>query len=75
MNWELVKEESISTINDIVDDAGAVLLDELTETKVAGVNLQEQCQFYLDNYKRACKELEEEEDSALVSKAEIFIEE
>ena len=75
MNWELVKQESISAINDIVDDDGAVLLDGLTETKIAGVNLQEQCQFYLDNYKRACKELGGEEDSSLVSKAETFVEE
>ena len=75
INWEDVKTESISNINDIVDNAGAALLDELTETKIAGVDLQEQCQFHLDNYKRSCKELTEEEDSSIINKAEAFIEE
>ena len=75
INWENIKTESIANIDDIVDNSGAALLEGLSETKIAGVNLSESCQFNLDNYKRACKELGEDEDSSLVSKAEIFIEE
>lgn len=75
INWKNVKTESISRINDIVDNAGVVLLDGLTETKIASVDLQEQCQSNLDNYKRACKELGEEEESSIINKAEAFIEE
>ena len=73
INWETVKAESIANINDIVDDAGVVLLDGLTETKKAGVDLQEQCQVALDNYKLACVRLSESEDSSLVSKATTHI--
>ena len=73
INWENIKTESISNINDIVDNAGVVLLDGLTETKKAGVDLQEQCQFYLDNYKRACKELGEDQDNDIITKAQTFI--
>ena len=73
INWEDIKTQSIANINDIVDDAGAVLLDGLTETKIAGVDLQEQCQFNLDNYKLACKNLSEDEDTDLVTKANNFI--
>jgi enamine deaminase RidA (YjgF/YER057c/UK114 family) len=73
INWENIKTESISNINDIVDNAGAALLDGLTETKIAGVDLQEQCQVALDNYKRACKELTEEESNDIVTKAQTFI--
>jgi len=75
INWEDVKTESISNINDIVDNAGAALLEGLSDTKIAGVNLSESCQFHLDNYKRSCKELTEEEDSSIINKAEAFIEE
>jgi len=75
INWEDVKTESISNINDIVDNAGAALLEGLSDTKIAGVNLSESCQFHLDNYKRSCKELSEEEDSSIINKAEAFIEE
>jgi hypothetical protein len=74
INWKNIKTESIENINDIVDDAGAVLLDGLTETKIAGVDLQEQCQFNLDNYKLACTKLSEEEDSSLISKANTYLE-
>ena len=74
INWEDVKTESISNINDIVDNAGAALLEGLSDTKIAGVNLSESCQFHLDNYKRSCKELSEEEDSSIINKAEAFIE-
>jgi len=73
INWEDIKTESISNINDIVDNAGVVLLDGLTETKIAGVDLQEQCQVALDNYKLACKNLSEEEDNNIVTKAQTFI--
>ena len=74
INWTNIKTESIANINDIVDNAGAVLLEGLTETKRDGVDLQEQCQFNLDNYKLACSKLEENEDSELVRKAETIIE-
>lgn len=73
INWENVKTESIANINDIVDNAGAVLLNGLTETKLASVDLQELCQSYLDNYKLACKNLSEDEDTDLVTKANNFI--
>ena len=73
INWENVKTESITNINDIVDNNGVVLLDGLTETKIAAVDLQEQCQFNLDNYKLACKNLSEDEDTDLVTKANNFI--
>ena len=73
INWENIKTESISNINDIVDNAGAALLDGLTETKIAGVDLQEQCQVALDNYKLACKNLSEEESNDIVTKAQTFI--
>ena len=73
INWEDIKTQSIANINDIVDDAGAVLLDGLTETKIAGVDLQEQCQFNLDNYKSACSNLGDDQDSNLITKAQTFI--
>lgn len=73
INWENVKTKSVLNINDIVDDAGAVLLDGLTETKIAGVNLQEQCQFNLDNYKLACSNLGHGQDSSIITKAQTFI--
>ena len=73
INWENIKTESISNINDIVDNAGVVLLDELTETKIAGVNLQEQCKADLDNYKLACKNLGDDYDNDIITKAQTFI--
>lgn len=73
INWTNIKAESIANINDIVDNAGAVLLKDLTETKRDGVDLQEQCQFNLDNYKLACSKLENDEDNNLVTKATSFI--
>lgn len=73
INWETVKIESISNINDIVDNAGVVLLDGLTEAKKAGVDLQEQCQVSLDNYRLACNNLTEDEDSAVINKATTYI--
>ena len=73
INWTNIKAESIANINDIVDNAGTVLLDGLTETKRDGVDLQEQCQFNLDNYKLACKNLDENENDDLVTKATTFI--
>ena len=73
INWENVKTKSVLNINDIVDDAGAVLLDGLTETKIAGVNLQEQCQFNLDNYKLACSNLGDDQDNDVITKAQTFI--
>ena len=74
INWETVKTESISVINDIVDSAGIVLLEGLTDTKKDGIDLKTQCQFSLDNYKLACSKLSEEEDSSLISKANTYLE-
>jgi hypothetical protein len=73
INWENIKTESIENINDIVDNAGVVLLEGLTETKVAGVDLQEQCQFNLDNYKLACNNLGDDPDNDIITKAQTFI--
>lgn len=73
INWEDIKTQSITNINDIVDDAGAVLLNELTETKIAGVDLQEQCKFNLANYKLACSNLDDDEDASIITKAQTFI--
>jgi hypothetical protein len=73
INWENIKTESIENINIIVDDAGVVLLEELTETKIAGVDLQEQCQFNLDNYKLACNNLGDDQDNDIITKAQTFI--
>ena len=64
INWETVKTESITNINDIVDSAGEALLEGLSDTKAAVVNLQDQCQVSLDNYRLACNNLTEDEDSA-----------
>ena len=75
INWETVKTESTTNINDIVDNAGAVLLDGLTDTKIAGVDLKVQCQFNLDNYKLACSNLGEEENNDVVTKAVTYLEE
>lgn len=72
-NWEDIKTESIANINDIVDNAGAVLLDGLTETKIAGVDLKVQCQFNLDNYKLACSNLGDDQDNDIITKAQTFI--
>lgn len=73
INWEDVKTQSITNINDIVDNAGVVLLDGLTETKKAGVDLQEQCKVALDNYKLACTQLSITEDSSVINKASTYI--
>jgi len=73
INWENIKTESIANINIIVDDAGVVLLEGLTETKVVGVDLQEQCQFNLDNYKLACNNLGDDHDNDIITKAQTFI--
>jgi len=73
INWENIKTESIANINIIVDDAGVVLLEGLTETKVVGVDLQEQCQFNLDNYKSACNNLGDDHDNDIITKAQTFI--
>ena len=73
INWENIKTESIENINIIVDDAGVVLLEGLTETKIAGVDLQEQCQFNLDNYKLACNNLGHDQDNDIITKAQTFI--
>ena len=72
-NWEDVKTQSIANINDIVDNSGAVLLDGLTDTKKAGVDLKAQCQFNLDNYKLACSNLGDDQDSDIITKAQTFI--
>jgi len=73
INWENIKTESIANINDIVDNAGAALLDGLTETKSSAVDLQEQCQFNLDNYKLACNNLGDDLDNDIITKAQTFI--
>ena len=73
INWEDVKTKSIANINDIIDNEGAVLLNELTETKKASVDLKKQCQFNLDNYIMACNNLGEEKDDNIVTKAQTFI--
>ena len=73
INWTNIKAESIANINDIVDNAGAVLLDGLTETKSSAVDLQEQCQFNLDNYKLACNNLGDDLDNDIITKAQTFI--
>jgi enamine deaminase RidA (YjgF/YER057c/UK114 family) len=73
INWEDIKTQSIANIDDIVDNAGAVLLDGLTEAKIAGVDLQEQCQVNLDNYKLACSNLGDDQDNDVITKAQTFI--
>ena len=73
INWQDIKTQSITNINDIVDDSGAVLLDGLTDTKKAGVDLQQQCQINLDNYKLACTQLSIAEDSSVINKASTYI--
>ena len=73
INWETVKTESITNINDIVNDAGAVLLNGLSDTKKAGIDLKTQCQFHLDNYKSACIRLSIAEDSSVINKANTYI--
>lgn len=73
INWENVKTESIANINDIVDNAGAVLLNGLTETKLASVDLQKTCQSNLDNYNYACNHLGEDQDDDIITKAQTFI--
>ena len=73
INWEDVKTQCIANIDDIVDNAGAALLDGLTETKIAGVDLHDQCQINLNDYQLACSELDEEEDNDIVTKAQTFI--
>ena len=73
INWQDIKTQSITNINDIVDDSGAVLLDGLTDTKKAGVDLQQQCQINLDNYKSACTQLSIAEDSSVINKASTYI--
>jgi hypothetical protein len=74
INWEDIKTESIANINDIVDNAGAVLLEGLTETKSSTVDLHSQCQFNLDNYQLACSELDEEENNNVITKALTYLE-
>ena len=73
INWETIKAQSITNINDIVNDAGAVLLNGLSDTKKAGIDLKVQCQFHLDNYKSACSNLGEEQDISLVNSATAYI--
>jgi len=73
IDWETVKTESITNINDIVDSAGEALLEGLSDTKAAVVNLQDQCQVSLDNYRLACNNLTEDEDSAVINKATTYI--
>ena len=73
INWEDVKTQCIANIDDIVDNAGTVLLDGLTETKIAGVDLQDQCQINLNDYQLACSELDEEVNNDIVTKAQTFI--
>ena len=73
INWQDIKTQSITNINDIVDDSGAVLLDGLTDTKKAGVDLQQQCQINLDNYKLACTQLSIAEVSSVINKASTYI--
>ena len=73
INWEEVKTKSTANIDDIVDNDAVVLLDGLTETKKASVDLKEQCQFNLDNYKLACNNLGEGMNSYMVTKAQTFI--
>ena len=73
INWETVKTESITNINDIVNDAGAVLLNGLSDTKKAGIDLKVQCQFNLDNYKSACSNLGAGQDISLVNSATAYI--
>ena len=75
INWEDIKTESIANINDIVDNAGAVLLEGLTETKSSTVDLQEQCHFNLDNYQLACSELGLLENNDVITKALTYLEE
>ena len=74
INWETVKIESITAINDIVDSAGIVLLEGLTDTKKDGIDLKTLCQFSLDNYKLACSNLGVGEDISLVNTATAYIE-
>tara|TARA_A100001015_G_scaffold308292_1_gene405685 strand:- start:42 stop:275 length:234 start_codon:yes stop_codon:yes gene_type:complete len=74
INWEDIKTQTIANINDIVDNAGAVLLNGLTETKSAAVDLKVQCQVNLNDYQLACSELGEEENNDVVTKALTYLE-
>jgi len=73
INWETIKAQSITNINDIVNDAGAVLLNGLSDTKKAGIDLKVECQFHLDNYKSACSNSGVGQDISLVNRATAYI--
>ena len=72
-NWENVKTESIANINDIALVSQLKLFLFLLVHLIKLLHHYQQCQFNLDNYKLACSNLGDDQDSDIVTKAQTFI--
>lgn len=79
IDWNIVKQEAITAINEIIDNGPSSTSEilrgvaDIDLSTITPENWRSMCQFYLDNYKLACTRLEETPDTALVLKAENFI--
>jgi hypothetical protein len=80
IDWNRVKIESIEAVNEIIDNGAnttSVILVGEYNKDLSGLtteNWMSLCDFYLNNYKLACANLNEECSTELISKAENFIE-
>lgn len=79
INWNNVRTEGISAINEIVDNGASststiiVGSGNRDMSDITNDNWKELCQSYLTNYKMACEKTSTTVDSTLVTKAETFI--
>jgi hypothetical protein len=80
IDWNRVKTESIEAINEIIDSGAnttSVILRGEYNKDLSGLtteNWKSLCDFYLNNYKLACTNLNVECSTELIFKAEEFIE-
>lgn len=79
IDWNKIKIESIEAMYEIsvngANTTSIILKGEGNKdlSKITFENWKSICMFYLENYKLACKNLEELPDNNLIEQAKIFI--
>lgn len=79
IDWNRVKTESIEAINEIIDSGAnsqsIILVGEAKKdlSRITPENWKSLCEFYLNNYKLACSNLNCESDMNLIQKADDYI--
>jgi len=79
IDWNIVKNESTEAINEIIDNGAnsqsIILVGEAKKdlSRITPENWKSLCEFYLNNYKLACSNLNYESDINLILKVENYM--